>query len=141
MNYQRLLIRTALVVLWIALGIFIFVQYRGHTVLVDNKNVEEPALQAPNMITVSLNGGKALEFLRGDRDRFTVTGSKHLITIEFSDGTQAFEKAFRLDIKNDMYLLSIPKLIAGVEPFVEVFHQNQEPRPPADDAFIIEEFL
>lgn len=138
MDYQRAVIRTVLVVLWIVLGIFLFVNYRGHTVLVDNKNVEELNLQAPNMITVSLNGGRALEFFRGDRDRFSVTGSKHHITIEFSGSGEVFEADFRLRLKDDMYLLSIPKLLASIEPFVEVFRQMDQPRSNEDDELPIE---
>jgi hypothetical protein len=32
---------------------------------------------------------------------------------------------FTLPIKDDMYILSIPKMISGVEPFVEVFRSEQ----------------
>jgi hypothetical protein len=32
-----------------------------------------------------------------------------------------------------MYILSVPKLINGIEPFVEVFHTAREPRAPAEE--------
>jgi hypothetical protein len=133
MNTHRLLIRLALVVLWIALGLVVFVQYRGHTLLVDNRNGENPALQAPDMIDVSIDGGKSLEFFRGDRVRFTITGSNHRINIEFSNGSPPVEMLFSVGLKNDMYLLSVPKMLSGIEPFVEVFYQTPEPRTTTDE--------
>jgi hypothetical protein len=32
-----------------------------------------------------------------------------------------------------MYILSVPKMINGIEPFVEVFHTVQENRSPAEE--------
>ena len=84
-------IRAALVLLWIGLGALLFTVYRGHTLLVDNRNTDE-GLRAPDLITVSVDGGKGLEFFRGDRDRFAVTGARHRIRIEFSDGSPPFER-------------------------------------------------
>jgi hypothetical protein len=122
---RRLLIKLALAVLWIGLGVILFILNRGHSLLVDNHSVESPQLRAPDMIKISVDGGKALEFFRNDRDIFDVGGGGHRIVIEFSDGTPAFTAAFSLPIKDDMYLLSIPKMLNGVEPFFEPFHGNQ----------------
>jgi hypothetical protein len=130
---RRLRIRAALAVLWIGLGALIFVFNRGHTLLVDNRNLENPPGRAPDLITVSVDSSRPLEFFRGDRDRFTVTGSKHRITISFSDGTPDFTGTFILPIRDDMYILSVPKMINGIEPFVEVFHTVPESRNPEDD--------
>jgi hypothetical protein len=71
--------------------------------------------------------GWGLEFFRGDRDRLTLAGSKHRVLIEFSDGSPPFERDFTLPIKDDMYLLSVAKMLNGMEPFVEVFHTAPEP--------------
>jgi hypothetical protein len=138
---RRLIIRAVLAFLWIALGLILFVINRGHSLLVDNRNVQEINLRAPDLITVSVDGQPALEFLRGDRDRFTVKGIKHRIRVEFSngasvgssDGTAPFEGAFELPLKGDMYILSVPKMIQGIEPFVEVFHTAPEPRAPEEE--------
>jgi hypothetical protein len=129
---RRRLIRLALVVVWIGLGVLLFVLNRGHTLLVDNRNVESPALRAPDMITVTVDRGKPLELFRGDRDLFEVGGGEHLLQVEFSDGTPTFEARFRLPLKPDMFLVSIPKMINGIEPAIEVFHTQPEPR--TDDA-------
>ena len=136
---RRLLIRLALVVVWIGLGILLFVLNRGHSLLVDNRNVENPGLRAPDLISVSVNNGKAFEFLRGDRDLLKVRGAKQQISIEFSDGTPAFKTSFFLPLGPDMFLLSIPKMINGIEPYIEVFHTQPERRnddveePPPED--------
>jgi hypothetical protein len=110
--------------------------------LIDNRNVQDINLRAPDLITVSVDGQPALEFLRGDRDRFTVKGIKHRIRIEFSDGmadgTPPFEGAFELPLKGDMYILSVPKLLQGIEPFVEVFHSAPEPRSPEEEEVLPE---
>jgi hypothetical protein len=125
---KRKLIRVCIVVVWILLGTVIFINARGHSLLVDNRNVETPSIQAPDTIMVSIDGKEAVGFYRGDRDRFTVKGSKHRIKVEFSDGRNPFESDFVLPIKNDMYLLSVPKMITGSEPFIEVFRPAPESR-------------
>jgi hypothetical protein len=128
---RRLIIRTALVIIWIGLGVTLFVLNRGHSLLVDNRGVEALNLRAPDMITVTVNNGKALEFFRNDRDIFEVGGGTHRINIEFVDGTSPFTGTFSLPLKHDMYILSIPKMLAGVEPFFEPFYGN-EPQPMED---------
>ena len=136
---KRAAIRVVLVALYIALGAFLFVSFRGHTLLVDNRDTE--TLIAPDMIMVSVDKGEALAFFNGDRDRFAVSGGNHRIRIEFSDGKTAFEGTISLPFKDDMYLLSIPKLLNN-EPCVEPFKTASEPRVdeeeplPAEDAFI-----
>lgn len=140
---KRAAIRVVLVVVYIALGTILFVSFRGHTLLVDNHDTE--ALTAPDMIMVSVDKGEALAFFSGDRDRFAVSGGNHRIRIEFSDGKPAFEGTVSLPFKDDMYLLSIPKLLNN-EPCLEPFKTVSEPRVdeeeplPTEDAFI-EEFL
>jgi hypothetical protein len=128
---RRLIIRIALVIFWIGLGVALFVLNRGHSLLVDNRGVEALNLRAPDMIAVRVNNGKALEFFRNDRDIFEVGGGTHRMHIEFSDGTPPFTGTFSLPQKHDLYILSIPKMLAGVEPFFEPFYSN-EPQPRED---------
>ncbi|MDR1575315.1 MAG: hypothetical protein LBS37_04845, partial [Treponema sp.] len=105
---RRLLIRLSLVVVWIGLGTLLFVLNRGHSLLIDNRNVELPPLRAPDLISVTLDREKPLEFFRGDRDIFNAGGGAHRIRIEFSDGAPPFERRFTLPLGPDMFLLSIP---------------------------------
>jgi len=127
-NKRRLVIRLALAVLWIALGVLLFVKNRGHTVLLDNKNIESEQLTAPNMIRVKVDGKNEMELFRGDRDLVKIAGSRHRIQIEFSDGTAPFNSQFILPLGPDMFLLSIPKMLNNIEPYIEVFYTQQESR-------------
>jgi len=136
---RRLLIRLALVVVWVGLGVVLFVMNRGHTLLVDNRNVEAPAIRAPDLITVTVDKKKPLEFFRGDRDIFELGGGSHRIYIEFSDGTPPFEKRFKLPLGPDMFILYIPKMINGIEPYYEVFYTQQESRSvDAEEEILLE---
>jgi len=125
---RRLIIRLALVVVWIGLGVLLFLFNRGHTILLDNRNVADLQLRAPDLITVTVDKLKPLEFFRGDRDMVKVGGGSHHIRVEFSDGNPPFEKQFNLPLKPDMFLLSVPKMINGIEPYYEVFFTQQESR-------------
>ncbi|MDR1748381.1 MAG: hypothetical protein LBR47_04915 [Spirochaetaceae bacterium] len=127
-NIVRAALRVVLCVLWIVLGILLFVFNRGYTLLVDNRGAGDGSYSVPDLIRVSIDGGKGVEFFRNDRDRFPVRGTEHRIRIDFSDGRQPVETEFRLGLKDDMYLLSIPQMIAGTEPFVEPFYVQPEVR-------------
>jgi hypothetical protein len=129
---RRLIIRLVLVVVWIGLGVLLFVLNRGHSILVDNRNVTAPELRAPDMIKVTIDRQKPLEFFRGDRDIFEVGGGVHRITVEFSDGRQPFSASFSLPLWPDMFILSIPKMINGIEPYFEVFRSQE--REISEDA-------
>ena len=130
---RRLLIRLSLVVVWIGLGVILFILNRGHSLLIDNHNVAENALRAPDLITVSVNNLKPLEFFRGDRDILKVAGAQHRISVEFSDGRPPFETSFTLPLWPDMFLLSVPKMISGIEPYIEVFHTQPEQRNDSEE--------
>ena len=127
-NKKRKLIRAGIVVVWLSLGTLIFISSRGHSLLLDNRNVEMPEIRAPDEVIVSIDGMDGKNLFRGDRDRLSVKGSKHSIKVEFKDGKIPFEGDFVLPIKDDMYILSVPKMINGVDPFVEVFKFVQESR-------------
>jgi hypothetical protein len=65
-----------------------------------------------------------------------VGGSKHRIRVEITDGTPPFEGRFTLPLAPDMFLLSVPKMINGIEPYIEVFHtqnESQEDEESPDD--------
>ncbi|AEF82689.1 hypothetical protein TREAZ_2386 [Leadbettera azotonutricia ZAS-9] len=105
----------------------------------DNHSVEALNLRAPDLITVTVDKLKPLEFFRNDRDIFKVGGGKHRITIEFSDGTETFTTTFALPLKGDMFLLSIPKMLNGTEPYFEPYINNEiQSRNDAEPAQEIE---
>jgi len=132
---RRMLLRFALVVVYVALAVVLFVFNRGHTVLVDNKADPAGAYQAFELMKVSIDGGKGMEFLKGDRDKFTVVGQRHRIRIEFPDGSKPeFEGYFSVPLGGDLFLLSVPKMIAGIEPFIEPFVVARSPLPSEEEA-------
>ena len=128
LKQRRLIIRLVLVAVWIGLGVLLFVLNRGHSILLDNRNVESPSIRAPDMITITVDKVKPLKFFRNDRDIIDVGGGAHRIRIEFGDGTPPFETHFSLPLGPDMFILSIPKMISGIEPYFEVFVSRQENR-------------
>ncbi|MDR1143888.1 MAG: hypothetical protein LBK77_06705, partial [Spirochaetaceae bacterium] len=77
---RRTKFRIGIAAIWILLGAALFMTNRGHSLLVDNRDVD-PQIRAPDRISVSLDGKEGVVFFRGDRDRFTVTGSKHRIRV------------------------------------------------------------
>jgi hypothetical protein len=135
---QRTAFRVVLVAVYIALGAFLFLSFRGHTLLVDNHDTE--SLIAPDRIMVFVDKGEPLAFFNGDRDRFAVSGSAHRIRIEFRDGKPAFEGTVNLPFKDDMYLLSIPKLLNN-EPCLEPFKTAVEPREEEEEPLPTEDVL
>lgn len=120
-DVRRNMIRTGIAVFWVAAAIALFLNFRGHTILVDNKASPDGAAAAVPLMKVSIDAGKAVEFFAGDRDRFAVVGSSHRIRIDFADGRASVERRFRHPIGIDVFLLSVPKLLAGIEPFIEPF--------------------
>ncbi len=128
---RRRITRGAFIVVYIVSAIFLFMFSRGHTLLVDNKSVA--GLPAVSMMTVKVDMGKAVEFLSGDRDRFTVVGSRHTIRIEFFDGRPPFIGEITLPLGPDQFLLSVPKLIAGIDPAWEVFVMVRENQSRTDE--------
>ncbi|MDR2194018.1 MAG: hypothetical protein LBP19_06080 [Treponema sp.] len=138
MNMKKRAIRAALIGAYLALGCILFVSFRGHTLLIDNRDTETAT--APDRITVSVDKGEAVSFFKGDRDRFAVSGSEHTIRIEFGDGRPAFEGTISLPLKDDTYLLSIPRFLNG-EPCLEVFKTAPEPPPDEEEALPSDEFM
>jgi len=132
---RRILLRLALLVVYVALAVALFIFNRGHTVLVDNKGDPAGTFQAFELMKVSIDGGKGMEFFKGDRDKFTVVGQRHRIRIEFPDGSKpAFEGRFIVPLGGDLFLLSVPKMVAGLEPFIEPFVVARSPLPSEEDA-------
>ena len=126
LKQRRLIIRLALVVVWIALGIMLFVLNRGHAILLDNRNLTSPEMRAPDMITITVNKLKPVELLRGERDVLDVGGGRQRIRVEYIDGTPPFETSFTIPLGPDMVILSIPKMINGIEPYIEAFQTQRE---------------
>ena len=118
---KKILARSILGLLYIVLAIVMFLTGRTHTILIDNKGDPNGLYKAVNGMEVSVDKGEAVEFYRGDRDKFTVKAQRHTINIEFFDGTEPVTFKVKVPVSQDYVLLSIPKYLAGIEPYMEEF--------------------
>ena len=118
---KKIIARSILVVLYLVLAIVMFLTGRTHTILIDNKGDEAGTYKAVKGMEVSVDKGEPVEFYKGDRDKFTVKSQKHTIHIEFFDGSEPVTFTVKVPVKYDYVLLSIPKYLAGIEPYMEEF--------------------
>ncbi len=129
---RRFLVRVALLAVYVGLVATVFIAGKGHTVLVDNKDSEDGTLKAVDGIMVKVDGLEALELYSGDRDKAAVKGQRHKVTVESLDGATKTVKNFTLPFGTEMLILSVPKVLAGIEPFVEVFVPKDIPVPTGE---------
>jgi len=117
----KLLVRSILVVVYVAILVLMLLTGKRHTILIDNKDAEDGSYQAIDGISVQIDKQESAEYYPGDRDKATVNGQKHSIKVEiFSDG-KIVESTFAIPLMQDMVLLSVPKLVAGIEPYTIPF--------------------
>ncbi len=128
---RRMVVRAAIAAVYLALGLWVFIGGRGHTLLLDNKSAEDGSYAAFNQVDVSVNGKEAIPLARRERDKALVVGQKH--TIRFDANGKTYEASFRVPFGEDLILVSIPKLAAGIEPFWEPFRTETVPRPQAEE--------
>jgi hypothetical protein len=118
---KRIMIRSALALLYVALLALMLVTGKRHTILIDNKADPNGAYGAINGMSVQIDTLESAEYYPGDRDKAVVKGQRHHIKIELFDDEKVIERDFRLPLNQDMVLLSVPKLVAGIEPYIEPF--------------------
>ncbi len=119
---RRLTVRAALGVLYFVVAVILFLTGRGHTILVDNKADPAGSYPALKGAVVSIGRAKPMEFYPGDRDKFIVKGQRHVLRVKpLAPGAQERTVEFRVPLGEDMTLVSISKLMAGVEPWYETF--------------------
>ncbi len=111
--HKRAFIRTAVVVVYIALAVCMFVTGRSHTVLIDNRASEDGSYKAVNGMSVTVNHNKPSDFMKGDRDKFTVKGQTLRIKVESFDGKIDTTYTLKIPLTEDTVLVSIPKLASG----------------------------
>jgi simple sugar transport system permease protein len=145
--WRRFVVRAAIVAVYLALSVFVFLNGRGHTLLIDNKTLPDGGAQAFRRVKVFIDGQDPLEMYARDRELVKLTGQTHRVRIETQEGATRLEASFRIDLKTDMVLLSIPKMAAGAddfwEPFVVVYEKQSrdEELPSLDDPVLLEPTL
>lgn len=127
---RRMIVRGILIVVYAGLMMLAFMLGKGHTILLDNKDSGDGTVKAFESLTVSVDGQEPIEFMSGDRDMVRVRAQWH--SIEVTVNGQKTVKKITLPLGENMLLLSIPKLVAGVEPALIPFVVANEPPPPVD---------
>ncbi len=129
---RRFLVRAALIAVYVCLIATVFLTGKGHTILIDDKDIEGGSIAAIDGVLVSVDGQEELELYSGDRDKASVSGQRHRVTVKSLDGAILANKTFSVPIGVEMLLLSVPKVVAGVEPFVETFVPRDIPVPAGE---------
>lgn len=136
---RRYLVRGGLLVAYILLMVLMIFTGRRHTILIDNKDAADGSYRAVNGMEVSIDKQESSEYYPGDRDKALVQGQKHTIKINIFDDNSTIEKTFTVPLWSDMMIISVPKLVAGIEPWIEPFtmaeqiEEAQESSPPAGE--------
>jgi len=130
---RRIVVRAALVVVYLGLAALAFVLGKGHTILLDNKDAEDGSVSAFDGVLVTVDRQEEQEMYLGDRLAATVMGQSHTVAIEDFNGETKVEKRIRVPLGTDMVLLSIPKLAEGIEPALVPFTAAQA-ETPAEEA-------
>jgi len=120
-SLRRIIVIACVLVLYVVLIVVSHNMGKGYYIYIDNSDFEDGSVVALEGVSVSLNGEESREYYPRDRDKIRVLGTKHTFSIEvFADGAK-YEK--HIDVKGlgDNVLVSVPKLVAGIEPAVSVF--------------------
>ncbi|MCX7027258.1 MAG: hypothetical protein NT061_07230 [Spirochaetes bacterium] len=124
---KKLLVRTILVILYIGLALLMAVTGKRHTILIDNKDAEDGSYAGVNGMSVQIDKQEASEFYPGDRDKVVVNGARHSISVETFEDKKTTVQRFSISFSApEMVILSVPKMLAGREPWVEPFSALQE---------------
>jgi hypothetical protein len=118
---KRLIVRSALVAVYVALLVLMLLLGKRHTILIDNKEAEDGTYTAIDGMSVQIDSLESAEYYPGDRDKAVVTGQRHKIKVEIFSESKVVEQSFTVPFGEDMVLLSVPKLVAGITPYVEPF--------------------
>ncbi|MGA2082176.1 MAG: DUF6672 family protein [Holophaga sp.] len=126
---RRLIVRAALCVVYVCLVGLVFALGKGHTIILDNKDAEDGSVKAIESLSISVDGQEPIDLQAGDRDMAKVRGQGHKVEVTVMDG-QKVENRIRVPLGEELVLLSIPKLMAGVKPAVVPFVPKEDATPP-----------
>ena len=124
-NARKTVVRAVLGVAYAAVLVLMLVTGRQHTVLIDNADAPDGSFAAVDGMAVQVNRLESAEYYPGDRDKAMVKGQKHRIKVEIFNEGKVEERAFRVPFGQDMVILSVPKMLAGIDPWIEPFSVRQ----------------
>lgn len=146
---RRLVFQFATVVVLLILAVVMFIIGRQHTILLDNRTIEHEgkSYAAFPIVTVEVDKEGELELAARDRDKAEVMGQRHRIKVVYTDKffeEHVLEQSFKIPIGQDMVLLSIPALVAGLDQSVwmqDYFVPTAAVAPVAQEEVPVEEDL
>lgn len=118
---RRLRIRAVLVVFVVAIGAFAMVVGRGHTVVLDDMRPKDGSYEPVRMLSATIGRGKPIELSTGVREVVAIMGQRPKLVVDWMDGTAPVEKELSIPFGQDFVIVYLPKLKAGIEPWVEPF--------------------
>ncbi len=130
---RRLVIRLGLCLFLIALGAFSLLIGKGHTIVLDDMRPKDGGPPAVRIASVIVDGQPAVDSTAGARDLVKVRGQRHRLTVNWMDGSPAFKTTFTVSLSQEWLLLSLPKLKAGMTPYLEPFFPFEQ-TPPEEKA-------
>ena len=119
--HKRVVIRGIICLCYLLLAILMFVTGRTHTLLMDNKGNQDGSFSAINGMTVVIDNTSSEELMKNDRAKVIVKGQKVKLLVKSFDGSVNQEFRLKIPLLQDTVLVSIPKLVAGIEPALEPF--------------------
>ncbi|MEN6500605.1 MAG: DUF6672 family protein [Rectinema sp.] len=136
---RRRLVQGGLLVVYILIMVLMVLTGRRHTILIDNKDAPDGSYSAIDGMEVSIDNQESAEYYPGDRDKALVQGQRHTIQVTIFDDNTTIEQEFTVPLWSDMMIISVPKLVAGIEPWIEPFtmaeqiQEAQESGPPSGE--------
>ncbi|MGP1418316.1 MAG: DUF6672 family protein [Sphaerochaetaceae bacterium] len=142
--------RTALIAVLVLLAVLMFVIGRQHSILIDNKAIEIDGAEhkAFSLCQVRIDGLEEKELARRDRIEVKVQGQRHKITLSYVDSSnndKTLEVRFRVPLGEDMVLISLPALAAGLEqgkwlsPFKSMTISNETEQTQPEESVSIDD--
>ena len=120
----QMAVRASVAVVYVLLAVCMFVTGRSYTVLIDNHAAEDGSYKAIKSMTVTVNQNPPSEFMKGDRDKFTVKGQKLVVKVQSFDGSIDGVYTLKIPLSEDNVIVSVPRLAAGLDGAMEHFDLN-----------------
>jgi hypothetical protein len=127
MKHRTLLIRAAVILFILILSVVMFIIGKSHTILVDNKSIDD--YQALQLVEVQVGKQPMLELTARDRDKFDVTGQRHIVRVVYTDRQweeHVIERKITLPLMQDMVMILLPVLVANPDAEQSLWLENYE---------------
>jgi len=119
---RRFIVRSLLILALIGLGAVSLVVGKGHTAVLDNMRPKTEAdPPAPRLVTIRIDNGEPVELTAGVRDLILLMGQTHTYEVDWLNGQPPQRGEFSIPFSQEYILISIPRLKAGRDDWIEPF--------------------